>query len=362
MFWSMKSIALIVLVAQNCSTMLVLRYSRISTPMGGARYLSSTAVVMIEVLKVASSSVLYYCWRNDGRARTWGSIFNRTMLLCSIPAALYAVQNNLLFFALSNLDAAVYQVFSQFKVLTTALFSVLLLRKAISKVQWIALLLLMLGVAAVQLSQQQQDAGDDSNDANDANDQNVFVGTLSVLTMAVTSGLAGVYFEKILKKQPTTATTSGDGDKASAKEKEKEEKESNGTEKADDASKAASPYASLDAVWLRNIQLGTWGLAFSAAVMFANDSEPLLSDGFFFGYTVAVYITIALQALGGLVTAVVVRFADNLIKAFATSFSVILSALISGYLFNFELSLLFVAGTALVFAATNLYSGMCQST
>jgi len=62
---------------------------------------------------------------------------------------LYAIQNNLLFIALSYLNAATYQVTYQLKILTTALFSVLLMKKKIEKSQWFSLFLLAMGVALV---------------------------------------------------------------------------------------------------------------------------------------------------------------------------------------------------------------------
>ena len=46
------------------------------------------------------------------------------------------------------------QVTYQLKILTTALFSVLMLRKTLSKLQWLSLLLLFLGVAIVQVGPQ----------------------------------------------------------------------------------------------------------------------------------------------------------------------------------------------------------------
>jgi UDP-sugar transporter A1/2/3 len=68
-----------------------------------------------------------------------------------IPAGLYTLQNNLLFVALSNLDAATYQVTYQLKILTTALFSVLMLGKKLDSIKWISLVLLMMGVSFVQV-------------------------------------------------------------------------------------------------------------------------------------------------------------------------------------------------------------------
>ena len=69
-----------------------------------------------------------------------------------IPAGLYTLQNNLLYVALSNLDAATYQVTYQLKILTTALFSVLMLSKKIDSLKWMSLIILTVGVSLVQVS------------------------------------------------------------------------------------------------------------------------------------------------------------------------------------------------------------------
>ena len=68
-----------------------------------------------------------------------------------IPSGLYTLQNNLLFIALSNLDAATYQVTYQLKILTTAVFSVIMLGKKLDMYKWVSLVILTIGVSFVQV-------------------------------------------------------------------------------------------------------------------------------------------------------------------------------------------------------------------
>ena len=67
----------------------------------------------------------------------------------AIPSGIYAVQSNLLFIALTYLNAATYQVTYQLKILTTALFSMFILGTKIDRKQWFSLCFLAVGVALV---------------------------------------------------------------------------------------------------------------------------------------------------------------------------------------------------------------------
>lgn len=105
--------SLVVLVAQNASLVLIMSYVR-TRP--GVMFVSSTAVVMSEVFKMlACLSVIFV---NEGFSiskwlhHLYANICMLPMdcLRISVPSIIYVIQNNLLYVALSNLDAAIFQV------------------------------------------------------------------------------------------------------------------------------------------------------------------------------------------------------------------------------------------------------------
>ena len=117
-------------------------------------------------------------------------------------AGLYVVQKQFLYMAMSNLDAAVFQVTYQIKTLLTAVFSVVLLQKKLTALQIVALISLTAGVAIVQLDKV------DENASESGQEQNRWIGLLAVLGASCTSGFGGVYFELVLKPRPNSADAS----------------------------------------------------------------------------------------------------------------------------------------------------------
>lgn len=107
---------------------------------------------------------------------------------------------------------------------------------------------------------------------------------------------------------------------------------------------------------MRNIQLSLLSLPLSLLTSFVSDNTEISEKGFFFGYDLFVYFLVLLQAGGGLIVAVVVKYADNILKGFATSLAIVLSCMVSIYLFSFQLTLQFSFGTILVIVSVFLYS------
>jgi hypothetical protein len=129
----------------------------------------------------------------------------------------------------------------------------------------------------------------------------------------MSSGFAGVFFEKILK-----------GTSAS--------------------------------LWMRNLQLAFFSIFGAFFMTWIYDRDAVAKDGFWQGYNTIIWIVVLLQAYGGLIIALVVKYADNILKGFAVSLSIILSSFISWFFLNdFEPSIAFASGALIVIASTFLY-------
>jgi len=81
------------------------------------------------------------------------------------------------------------------------------------------------------------------------------------------------------------------------------------------------------------------------------------ANGFLGGYSSVAWALVAVQAGGGLLVAAVVKYTDNILKAFATSASLVAVSVASIFFFNFPLSAQFVMGAALVIYSMFLYGG-----
>jgi UDP-sugar transporter A1/2/3 len=279
-----------------------MHYSRIM-PLGPrGRYLASTAVLLNEILKLLLCLGVALRDRRKVDATFSTSLRNLYSELIrsdswklAIPACLYTLQNRLQYVAVSNLDAATFQVTYQLKILTTALFSVTMLGRRLSALKWISLLTLTAGVAIVQLptpgGHQKRSGGFDGGAEVEGMDRNK--GLLAVIVACMLSGLAGVYFEKVLKGSSTT-------------------------------------------LWIRNIQLSFWSIipALFVGVLWMDGAE-IAERGFFVGYNGVVWMAICFQAFGGIIVALCVNYADNIAKNFATSISIIISCVASVWFFEF---------------------------
>ncbi|KAL8280131.1 hypothetical protein RQP46_007461 [Phenoliferia psychrophenolica] len=119
----------------------------------------------------------------------------------ALPAVLYLLQNQLQFVAAAHLDLPTFQVTYNFKIFSTALFS-LAFRQRLSHRTWAAIIILVAGVGVVHSSLLETPIAGASMGSGPEKDR--FRGIVAAYFGCCLSGLAGVSLESVLKQQPGT--------------------------------------------------------------------------------------------------------------------------------------------------------------
>ncbi|KAG0145504.1 hypothetical protein CROQUDRAFT_63820 [Cronartium quercuum f. sp. fusiforme G11] len=349
---SARILSLVALCIHYSALTIVMHLSRTNSKQA---YKPSSAVVVTELFKLLLSILLAAREKfNDLTQLAFPSpssapdVFQEGWWKLSVPAVMFVVQNNLQYVAASNLSVPLFQITYQLKILTTALCSVILLHRTLHKSQWIALLLLSMGVAAVQLHAQAEDHSPSrtsySGEVPMVNHRhmNQLLGLVSVVLACLSSGFASVYFERVLKSTSSTPATNPPSMKYSS-------------------ASPVSKHRPSTSVWIRNIQLSLFGLLMGALIVSLEGHKDTWASSFkssnlFAGFTALVWLVVGFQVLGGLLNALVIQYADNIAKGFATSVSILLSFVASVVLFDFKLSLGSILGSGLVILSTWLFN------
>ncbi|KAG7395938.1 hypothetical protein PHYBOEH_003017 [Phytophthora boehmeriae] len=289
---SLKHVSFVMLVLQNTALSIVSKYSRATS---GPKYRPSSVVLLVEMLKfVLCYLMLLKTKRGDVKASLHTlkiEVFaDKTGLTkMAVLAFLYALQNMFALVAYDYVDVATYQIVYQLKIITTAMFMIVLLHRRFSIVQWCAMVALMAGVAICSYSRLPTAS---ENAVDSGMDSKRFIGICIMLGLAVNSGLAAAYFERVMKSHKGIATLQ-----------------------------------TLDPLWTRNLQLSAISVGVASVDL----------------------------AVGGLTIAAVVRYSDNIVKNFGTSFSLIFSCMISNYMFDQTATVSFYFGVLLVVGAVFVY-------
>ena len=317
---SFKLLLLVMMVAQNSALALVGRYTRSNVPKEDL-YEINHLIFVIELGKFLSSCALEH-YTTAGKLLPHLRIYvwerPADALKITIPAGLYLFQNTLLYVALENLTAPMFQVTYQFKLVTTAIVSVIMLQRKYNLQQWVCLCMISLGVALVVLGEKK-----DNNSSKAGGSTNLVVGLFAVSCACVSSALAGVYFEKVLKKKASTTAEQ-------------------------------VPEASL---WMRNIQLAFYSVLIALARdLWESRTVEKEPKSYLHGINAWTWTLVLLQVGGGLLVAAVIKYADNVLKGLATGVSVVVSTFLSMLLFSTPLGVKFAIGACMILSAVWFFS------
>ncbi|KAK1418653.1 hypothetical protein QVD17_27798 [Tagetes erecta] len=276
---------------------------------GGYKYDYATIPFLAEIFKLLVSSI--FLWKEFKKSppprmtTEWKSV-----CLYPIPSIIYLVHNNVQFATLTYVDTSTYQIMGNLKIVTTGILFRLFLKRKLSNLQWMAIVLLAVGTTTSQV----KGCGEASCDSLFSSPiQGYMLGVLS----ACLSALAGVYTEFLMKKNN-------------------------------------------DTLYWQNVQLYTFGAIFNMGRLFLDDFRGGFENGpwwnrLFNGYTITTWLVVLNLGSTGLLVSWLMKHADNIVKVYSTSMAMLLTMVLSVFLFNFKPTLQLLLGIIICIMSLHMY-------
>ncbi|GLJ36875.1 hypothetical protein SUGI_0745090 [Cryptomeria japonica] len=276
---------------------------------GSYKYDYATVPFLAEIFKLAVSCVLL--WReyqssSPPRVTTaW-----KSMRLFPIPSIIYLIHNNVQFATLTFVDTSTYQIMGNLKIVTTGILFRTFLKRKLSNLQWMAIVLLAIGTTTSQI----KSCGETNcNSLFSAPLQGYLLGILS----ACLSALAGVYTEYLMKKNN-------------------------------------------DSLYWQNVQLYAFGVLFNMLRLIMDDVTAGFERGpwwqhLFNNYDYVTWLVVLNLGSTGLLVSWLMKYADNIVKVYATSMAMLLTMVLSVYLFDFKPTLQLFLGVLICIMSLQIY-------
>ena len=189
-----KWIILSAFILANAALMVSLRSATVFSDPDARDAVASTEVLASEAVKLLLALTMSFIFDARMQIGDFIKLLNESMLedssdfvKLSVPAILYIIQNNLQYVIETRI---VFLVLYQFKIITTAFFFSNMLPRRIYFREWCTIIALAFGVCVVEACQPDVDGHYHASYP---------YGIVSVLIAILTSGFAGVYYEKIMK-------------------------------------------------------------------------------------------------------------------------------------------------------------------
>eukprot|EP00392_Amoebophrya_sp_AT5.2_P007889 g7908.t1 len=267
------------------------------------------------------------------------------------PALMYAVQNNLGFYAISLLGPPLFSLFVNAKILFAALSGAVLLRQHFTSVQWLALVNLVLALVVSKIHTLGGDCGVVSSAAGGGGGgaKGGRVGGGRML-------LEGVFDGAGEERSIETANVVQNGEK---------------TTFTSDHDRGLTGLSGAVNEWLlkavdadvplmrKNAWTYQWGMVFNLAALVLLEPGKLLDPVslFFQGFNGGVWAIIAVNVLLGLSVSLVLKYFDNIIKCIGGVIIIFTTTFASYVFFETEICAEFVVAVLIFGVASLLYVG-----
>ncbi|KOO27146.1 cmp-sialic acid transporter 4-like protein [Chrysochromulina tobinii] len=277
-------------------------------PHGGFDYSVPSSTMLSEGLKLVISGVLLGASILRGQV---GAVLNEDSLAeffsYMLPAAIYFVNNNCIFFILQAVDPTTFQLLSQMKTIFTGLLFRIFLKRRLTAVQYLALVTLACGTACSQLPS-------GKHGFRESQSANPLVGGLLSVLSSLLSALGGIYNERLLKGRPTAS------------------------------------------IHWQNIQMYVWGVGFNAIAAWQKDGVSMARNGLLHGFDHSAWIVVVCNALNGLAISAVLKYADNIARVYAHAIAMMVTMAVSTQLFHAPITPQLLLAVVLVATSTMQYN------
>jgi drug/metabolite transporter (DMT)-like permease len=219
----------------------------------------------------------------------------------AVPAFIYTVYNSLFFLNLVFFDPVSYRVLINMRILWSGILFQIFFSKKLGFKKWVALVLLMLGCVVNQLG---------SSWGIEAK----FIHILAICFQAFTSSFGGVYSEWLVKKNLDVSLN------------------------------------------VKNMYLYFFSIMFNLLFIIIFKPQMIFEGTYFVGYTNLVVFVIFFGAFCGFSTSLFLRYLNILLKEYAHSAEMLLTAVIGVYLWGTVLDAKLLMSIGLVSASIVLYN------
>jgi len=292
----------VTLTLLTCSQGILMAASKVD---GKYPYNIATVPLFSELTKLIFSAFFLYRAKNSDPQGTQITVAWESVRLFPIPSVIYLFHNNVQFYTMKYVDAATYQILGNLKIVTTGFLFRVFLKRYLSRTQWMALILLMCAATTSQIS----GCG------------NVLaapmIGYAFGILSAWLSAFAGVYTEFLMKKNN-------------------------------------------DNLYWQNVQLYGFGTLFNAFRLTYDDVTSGFSNGMwitnaFDGYNWVTVLIVLNFAFAGMSVSWIMKFADTIVKVYATSSAMMITALLSIWFFHLDPTLQLFMGIIIACISLILY-------
>eukprot|EP01080_Neovahlkampfia_damariscottae_P004629 gene4629-8202_t len=312
----MTTFAVVVYVVLFSSQSILIQASSKSN--GKFGYSTFSVVIIVEFFKaIFSISLHFYSIWKEGSENIFELFIksikasSKTAIRLFIPALIYSMYNNILFFNVSYFGPGVYKVLMNSRIVIIALLSVSILKKNINFQKWVSLLLLTFGCSFVELSQF-------------TNGKGLKWFHFIILFQSFLSSIGSVSNEYILKTQKEVALN------------------------------------------LQNFWLYVYGVILNSIFLFLSIyvfkfESTTTGTSLFESFSIILSNPLSMLivfnwCLAGVVTSYILKYLSSVTKSYATATEMIVVAIVSALLFGKNISISFFIAALIVIAAIFIYN------